>query len=481
MIPTLLESPPTPAPLAPPPPPAAGEGRSRRAGTAVGFAWLRSSLEATVFVREAAGATWRAPGPVRSFEEFERAVDAALAALGCAGGDAFLILEQAEIRHRTESAPGSAKGARSYLAARVARQEESGGPLLWCAQPTALGRQDASFLLHLLPAAFYDRMARCLAARGLRLSRVFPLSVPLALELADDPRPRLLAVETDGTTTIAVAAGGKLAFARTIEASWTTEAARVGLELNRSLLYAKQQLGTAVLDVRLLGAARAVAETRARCGEGREITAGLPRPVDWLQRVAGLSPRHPQNLVAALLQREVRRERLRALVAAVAWILLVSFAAVTWKDFQDGQAERRHLAALQREAGALRSTRDALLAQDRRGAQDRALLQAAAVARGSDGPRRIVAAVAALLPSEIRLTDFQVQWEAKSAAWSFRLSGTIEADEETGRALVAGLQEKMARDPLRARFAESERALALLPGAAGEPGLIGFTVGGTLP
>jgi hypothetical protein len=481
MIPALLDAPPTPAPPAPPPPPAARRTPLRRAGTAVGFAWLRSSLEATVFLREAAGPTWRAPGPVRSFEEFERAVDAALAALGCAGGDVFLLLEQAELRHRTESAPGTAKAARSYLAARVARQEESGGPLLWCAQPTTLGRQDASFLLHLLPAAFYDRMARCFAARGLRLSRVFPLSVPLALELADAARPRLLAVETDGATTIAVGAGGQLAFARTIEASWTTEAGRVGMELNRSLLYAKQQLGTAVLDVRLLGAARAVAETRARCGEGREITAALPRPADWLQRVAGLSPRHPHNLVAALLQREVRQDRLRALVAAVGWILVLALAAVTWTEFQDGQAEGRHWASLEREAGALRSARDSLLAQERRHAQDAALLRASADARVPAVPRRILAAVAAVLPPEIRLTDFQVQWEAKSAAWAFRLSGTIEGDEETGRTLVGGLQEKMTRDPLRAHFAEAERALAVLPGAAGAAGLIGFTLGGTLP
>jgi len=485
MNPVLLDAPPIPAPPASPPaaPAAPRAAASRRAGTAVGFAWLRSSLEATAFLRGVAGETWRAPGPVRSFEEFEQAVAAALAALSVAGGDAFVLLEQAELRHRTESAPGSGKAARSYLAARVARQEEDGGALLWSAQPTATSRPDASFILHLLPAAFHERLARCLAARGLRLTRVFPLAAPLALELADESRPRLLAVETDGATTVVVAAGDRLVLARTLEACWTSEAVRVGLEINRSLLYAKQQLGTAVHEVRLLGAAPAVAETRVRCGEGREIVAGRPRPADWLERIAALSPRHPGNLIAPLLQREARQAYLRAALASLGWILTVLFAGILRSENQSAQAEHGHFALLQREAAALRAARDALLAQDRQESQDRTLLRAATGARIPAVPRLTLAGTAAVLPPEIRLTDFRVERDAKTAAWTFRLSGTIEADEDTARTLVAGLQDKMARDPLRAHFAEAERALAVLPPAAGSgsPGLIGFTLGGTLP
>ncbi len=405
---------------------------------------------------------------------------AALAALGVTGGDAFVLLEQAELRHRTESAPGSPKAARSYLAARVARQEESGGALLWSAQPTATARQDSSFLLHLLPEAFFERMDRCFRAHGLRLSRIFPLAVPLALELAGS---RLIAVETDGATTIAVAAEGRLAFARTLEACWTSEAVRVGMEINRSLLYAKQQLGSVVPEARLLGAELAVAETRARCGEGREIVAGLPRPADWLRQVAALSPRHPENLMGPLLQREARQGYLRAALAALGWILAVSFAGALGSQHQAAQAERGHFARLQRDAAALRATRDALRAQDRQETQDQVLLRAMAEARVPAVPRQTLAAVAGLLPPEIRLTDFRVERDAKTGTWSFRLSGTIEADEDSARTLVAGLQEKMARDPLRAHFAEAERALAVLPSAAGSasPGLVGFTLGGTLP
>jgi hypothetical protein len=481
MNPGLLTAPPAPVLAPPPSPPAAAP---RRVGAVVGFAWLRHSLQATVFVRQAAVASWTAPGPVRSFEEFEAAVAAALAALGAGGGDAFLLLEQAELRHRTETAPAySAKAARSYLAARIARQEESGA-VLWCAQPTATARQDTSFLLHLLPAAFFERVDRCFAARGLRLSRIFPLAVPLALELlAEEGRSRLIAVETDGATTIAVAAEGRLAFARTIEASWSTEAARVGMEVNRSLFYAKQQLGAVVQQVTLLGAGPAIADVRERCGAGREITAGLPCPADWLQRVASLSPRHPQNLLAALRQRQGRQRWARAAVAAAGWMLLVTLATLAWKGREAARADHRRFAALQREEGDLRSERAALLARDRAAERDRVLLEAAAEGHRPPVPLRTLAGVAGLLPAEIRLTDFQIEWEPKTAAWSFHLGGTIAADEDTARSLVNALQDKIGREPWQAQLSDAERTLNPLPAVAGEagPGSFSFTLGGTLP
>jgi hypothetical protein len=476
----LLPPPPAFAPVLPP----SRAPRPRRTDCVVGFAWLRRTLQATVFLRQSALESWTAPGPVRSFEEFESAVGAALAALGVADGEAFLLLEQAELRHRIESAPAfSPQAARSYLAARIGRQEETGGALLWCAQPTATARQDTSFLLHLLPAAFYENVDRCCAARGLRLSRIFPLAVPLALELLAEPgRSRLIAVETDGATTIAVAAGGRLAFARTLEASWILEAPRVAMEVNRSLLYAKQQLGALVQEVRLLGDEAAVAEVRARCGEGREIAAGVPCPGDWLQRLVDLSSRDPRNLLAALQQREAKVEVFRAAVAASCWILLISLAALAWNEVRDARADRRHVATLRQEAGALRAERAAFLAQDRRAAEDSALLQAAA-GRLPPVPLRAVTAVASLLPPEIRLTDFQVEWEPKAAAWSFRLAGTIAADEDSARSLVAALQGRMGREALQARFADGERTLNRVPAAAGdaEPDIFAFTLGGTLP
>ena len=327
-------------------------------------------------------------------------------------------------------------------------------------------------------------MDRCCAAHGLRLSRIFPLAVPLALELlAGESRSRLIAVETDGATTIAVAADGRLAFARTIEASWSSEPARVGMEVNRSLFYAKQQLGAVVQQVKLQGALPAVADVRERCGAGREIVAGDPSPAEWLGRVAALSSRHPQNLLAGLRRRRQREEWTRVGAAATCWILLASLAALAWNGRQEARAEERRFATLRREEGGLRTERAALIAQDRQSERNRALLQAAADGHRPPVALRTLAGVASLLPAEIRLTDFQVEWQAKAAVWSFRLGGTIAADEDTARSLVAALQDKIAREPWQANLSEAEHSLNAIPLPAGEagPGNYSFTLGGTLP
>ena len=97
-------------------------------------------------------------------------------------------------------------------------------------------------------------------------------------------------------------------------------------------------------------------------------------------------------------------------------------------------------------------------------------------------PGRALAFVASVLPAEARLSEFQLQRDPGTGAWTFRLAGTIAAEEDTARGLLDLLQEKMARDPWRAHFAEGSRGWATLPAPAGEagPGLVAFSLGGTL-
>jgi len=455
-----------------------------RPGSVLGLAWLRGSLHASVFHRQAELGSWSSPHPVRSFGELEAALAAAIAALGFEGGEAYLLLEQAELLHRTEPAPpSSGKALRSHLASRVARHEKDRGKVLWCFQPMAMPRQEAACLLHLLPASFHARLDQAFAAHGLNLRRIFPLSVPLALELsASGGRPSLVAAETDGTTTIVVGGpDGRFAFSRTLDASWTDEPSRVGVEVNRSLLYAKQQLGASIERVRLLGAEPAVADVRARCGEGREIVSLVLRPSDWLTAAGTLPEGHSANLLAGTVGRQKRRGLARAGLMAACWIALAAEAASVWNGLAAERTDRRRYDELFADAPLLRAAKAGLDARDGRAALDRKLLGELAQGRLPPIPAEALAVVSGALPGEIRLTSFQVQREAGPASWSFRLGGTIEADEDTARALLAGFEEKLERGPLAAHFSESVRSRAALqPGPTGDgAGTVSFNLGGT--
>ena len=238
--------------------PAAAEPRVRPAPPAqrnsdvLGLGWLHGRLCAAVFHRQKMTGSWTGSAPVQTMEELAAALDEALATLAFAGTEVFLLLESDQFAHQTESAPAlSDSAARTYLQSRVKRQTKEQETTLWVSQETLPIKQERSFILHLLPGRFYDELNKILLERRLDLTRILPMSVPLQRELDRFPiskgKPVLVAVEAGGATIVMVAlVGGRMVFARTILAAWGADPARIGVEINRSVLYAKQQFGTAV-------------------------------------------------------------------------------------------------------------------------------------------------------------------------------------------------------------------------------------------
>jgi len=472
-------------PQAPAAPRAAGRSRGRRRSL-LGIAWLGPSLDAAVFAGSSIQARWTAPAPVGSIEEFAAVLPEMLAALEFPGTETLLLLEHDQFIHRAEAAPSASESvARTYLRARVARHERECGEPVWCAQRMASARQDASFMLHLLPAAFFEHLNQVLAARGLDLARIHPLAVPLQLEIdelaAASEQPVLVAAEISGMTAILVGrSGNRPAFSRTIRASWADEPVRVGVEVNRSLLYAKQQLGTSVDRIRLLGRGPAVDAVRARCGGGREIQAEDPRPVAWLQAVARLAPGDPMNLVAGHLQGKRRKRLLRSGMAAACWLGLASLAVTIWSDQTVRRGERERFAAISARETVLRGDYGRLLLRDAAMRGEREFIQEAADRRLPPVPGRTLAYIAGLLPKGLRLSEFQVDWDSSASRWTFQAAGTIEGDEESSHAALENLQQQLERSPIQARFTEPPRTLTALPSPSNGPELFGFSMGGTL-
>jgi hypothetical protein len=80
-------------------------------------------------------------------------------------------------------------------------------------------------------------------------------------------------------------------------------------------------------------------------------------------------------------------------------------------------------------------------------------------------PARFLAYLGSIRPPEMQFTDFNVSWDPATAKWSFRLEGQIEGDEELGREGLASFQRLLVKSPLRARFNDSGRSLAVVAGA----------------
>jgi len=454
----------------PPPPRPAVRGHGLVA------AWVAGDFRAAVFRHGELGPEWRAPGRVRTLEEFEGALDAARAALGGHETDFALLLEHEQFLHRVELAPSLAPAAaRAHLQARVGRHAERP---VWAAERMAAVRQDAAYVLHVLPGAFHAELEQILRARRLQLTRLFPLSAPLLRALGGaegGDRPALAAAETGGITTVVVGwPGGHLAFTRTFRADWGAEAERVSVEVNRSLLYAKQQLGTTVERIRLFGDERAIADAAARCGENREIV-GAPLSLRGLMEAAAALPSsHPANAVGEHRRRQGRGRFLRVVGIAAAWAGVAALAVAGASDWAAWQNETSLFQALQARAPSLRAEQAQLLLRQRAATADRRFVAQVDAGRLPPVAARFPAYAGSLLPAGIRLTELRVEWQEAGRHWSFRLAGTVRGGEEDGRAAVAGLQDKLEHGPLRAHLAEGGAVLTAQPGG------FAFNLGGTL-
>ena len=449
----------------------APRGFVRRNSDTLGLAWLNGSLHAAVFRKHVMTASWQAEGAVPGLDEFEAALDTAVSALNFKGSEVFLVLAHEQFVHQAEQAPSfSDSAARSYLRGRVERFEKEREAVLWVSQRTVSVRQEAAFLLHMLPSAFYGKLNSLLLSRRLDLTRILPLSVPLQLLLeplvTDKNQAVLLAADGGGATTIIAARPGEqLLFSRTMLTRWDTDPARLGVEVNRSLLYAKQQFATVIDKIWLLGDAseQTRTEVQTRCGAGKDVSVRATTPFDFLQIIDRLTPRHPVNLVAGYLGRKRRLQFIRRAVVGACWLGFALLALDAWARSTNWAAERSRLEDLQRNEAALHAERERLVARNSVAEQQREFLRIAIDERLPAVAAKFLAFWAGAQPAEMYLSDFTVKWDPVTQAWGFRAEGFVEGDEETARDTLTAFQKQLARSPFAARIGDGSRSLLPVP------------------
>lgn len=471
------------------PPPQLRRKVSRRNRDQLGIVWLRGTLHIGVRRQKRTLGQWSSPTPVVSAEEFTDALDRALVALKFEGTDTFLVYEGEQFTHQPESAPGfSAPATRSYLNGRIERYAQEKGPMLWAAQPTLSPKpNEKTFVLHLMPQAFYTQLRRVFVARRLDLTRVLPMVVAVQREMNGFPIPRgapvLVAAEMAESTIIVVAQShGPLLFSRSIHTSLENAPDRVALEINRSLLYSKQQFGVSVDRIWLVTrTGRAKEQVESKCGGGKMVMVLPTQPEEWVVSASRVARNQPVNLVANYLRKKRRDQFIRGGLISVGWLALLALGQHLWMDHAAWTIERGRLESLAARAPELEARRDQL---QQRNDHLTHLQQVHGALLAADLPPvapRLLAHLAAALPSDARLDEFAVKRDEETGAWTFQCAGTIVGDEESARETLEALQRHLRRGPLRIRFVDSQGASARMSvGGVSAASRQHFTMEGTL-
>lgn len=341
--------------------------RGRHGDQVLGIALMRGRLNARVFEDGKVVASWAYPDPIAGLQGLEEVLEEMGSVLEFHGGTVVVAISSSQVAHHSLKVPPMAhKDLLAYLGRKARIESEGADRPCWGWRPLRESlKGENSVLLQVLPEAMVDVFLRFCDKRGHEIELILPVSGSLLLAASKLPVPQdswvLLAGEAENATTVVlVQPSGDLALVRELPYGWSDGVSleRVGRELHRSLLFAKQQFGVVAQQVWLLG------ERTEECIEPMAKFVDVPvralstedSSAQWLAPLVDAPWTVPDNLVP---------EKRRKMRGARKWLVAGLFALLLI-DVSVGSAwaiSRRKERALSAEVGrvALESRTAALL------------------------------------------------------------------------------------------------------------------------
>lgn len=423
-------------------------------------------------------------------EALEAFVAASVDALAFVGKTASLVLDGEPLQSVALALPpASARRQAQFVREKARRLAAESGELVWEPQRLAAAKTSDKALLHAIDKGAFARIAAAFAKSRLALAKVQPLLSIAPRAFASlgqtpeaDSRSLLLASAGSGFRIFSLAPNGRLEFARALSRDNGRDPKRAAVELNRCLLFARQQYGQSVSRIVLAGSAA------WRIGEnlGQQLATEIPvvqaDGADdlWLGQAAARAA--PLNLAKErLLQSRKNFAKQAACLAACAACGAFAFLYAYQAELRWRQTRER-VERLENREPAMLERLEQLQAREARAA---ALVQIASDARTFNRPpveRALLALLAKELPPNAWIERLEADWSPESRSWKTRLVAKIEASAEEAERARRRLAEALEASPLRLRSPDREpdalRQVALRGPAVGAQT---FSIEGEIP
>ena len=449
--------------------------------TLLGVSWLNGRFSAVALQRGSLGVAWTCPSPVKSPAEFSAALRESVRRTSFQGTQVSLVLLDPQFTQHWVEVPAGRSGQLSkYLHRQVQQHKPFSGAATWAFQLTVPTKASGGALLHLLPTEFYEGIVDACNDAGLHLvtltGGVEVLRAQLRFMPLRDDEITVVANALGDTTTVLVARGdGMPLLVRTIQGAWKTDAGRVAIDLNRTLLYAQQQFGVTTSNAWLSGTDL---EEQLPSLEGffeLPLKASLAPggEFSWAEEALRLAGETPINLIS----REHREAPARRTVlrfssyAAIALLTIsVGLSGFVHYHYREEKQAIARLGRLEKELQAKhRSLQNYFVDMDRKGL----FLEATHADQSAPISTWVFGSVSEALPADLVLTNLTVI--AETNLWRVTLSGqvqphAVESGRDDGRSLGREFARRLSAGPLGMDFegdqgapAEAETAKASEP------------------
>lgn len=431
--------------------------------TLLGVSWLNGRFSAVALQRGSLGVAWTCPSVVRTPAEFSAALRESVRRTSFQGTQVSLVLLDPQFaQHWVEVPTGRSGQLGKYLHRQVQQHKPFSGAATWAFQLTVPTKVSGGALLHLLPTEFYERIVDACNDAGLHLVTLTGGAEVLRahlrfLPLRDD-EITVVATALGDTTTVLVARGdGMPLLVRTIQGAWKSDAGRVAVDLNRTLLYAQQQFGVTISNVWLSGSDVEEQLPSLSGFFGLPLKASLAPggEFSWAEEALRLAGETPINLIS----REHREAPARRTVlrfssyAAIALLTVsVGLSGFVHYHFREEKQAIMRLGRLEKELQAKhRSLQNYFVELDRKGQ----FLEMARADQPDPIATWVFGSVSEALPSDLVLTNFTVI--AETNQWRVTLSGQVqpnaaESGRDDGRSLGREFARRLSAGPLGLDF-----------------------------
>lgn len=392
--------------------------------------WLNGQFEAMAPMRGGPPACWSSPTPTDDLAQFKSLLDQACRQTRFRGTNVVMALAHPRLTHQLVNIP-PVKGYTLdlFIQRRLQKLKTFDSDAAWSYQPTLQTKTGGAVLLHLFPQTFLTGLLRTCEQANLKLVKVLPFPDLILSNLKNLPlqsnQVGVLAADT-GTMTTAVVGrkDGSMLLARALNGSWNTDADRLGTDLNRTILFVKQQFGVTVDGVWAFGkgAEKALA---------LQPTLNIPvseSPVPhqrfyWAATLAKLGRKEGHNLVSREVLIAPRRKKVLQFssVLAVALALMAIATAVGVQIVVAGQ--KSTMANLQPRIGQLEKRKVDL--EKRQAAFDvkKSFVEEVLQTESQPVANWFLAYMGQTVPEDLLLHSLHVRRHEK--AWSVQLDGGL--------------------------------------------------------
>jgi len=454
--------------------------------TVLSLSLLGGHLKALAVQRGVLVGTWQRPTTVEDFTDFSSVVREAVAGTRYVGDAVSLVLAHPRLNQQlVETPPIHGFNLRWFLERRVKQLKTFNTDAAWSYQPTEPTKNARALVLHLFPKPFWDQLMEGCQQAGLHLTKLLPATAVLSRQLKELPIAEdelaLVAADTGGTTTVIIGRkNGQVYLARSLSNSWSVYPDRVNVDLNRTILYVKQQFGATVNSLWLFGN---VSEDNVRAMQAAVRVPVKTSPVQlspfyWNQEAQKVADEDSNNLVSPELQKAPRRRVLLRVTGLLIGLLALG-AVATAVFFQALVRDRLKQAdRLQPRAEKLQGRKGDLQQREVDYYRQKEFLKLVSEERVQPVSGWFFGYLGEVVPEELLLTHFQIKRQTNQ--WTIELAGMLQPTTNPAPAAVlagavSSLRDRLSSGPFQVKIT---RTVGVPEGPASTVKRISRTVAG---